>query len=69
MTADLSNPSGRPVEHPPTSAAPHYSLAALVLYMLKLGSIGFGGPVAPDSSSCGERAGTFFHLVAREGQS
>ena len=26
--------------------APSYSLAQLVLYMLRLGSLGFGGPVA-----------------------
>src|SRR5260221_6545706 len=29
-----------------TSVAPPYSLRQLVLYMLRLGSLGFGGPVA-----------------------
>ena len=30
----------------PVGRAPIYSLGQLVLYMLRLGSLGFGGPVA-----------------------
>ena len=35
--------SGRSI---PVTAAPGYSLWQLVRYMLRLGSLGFGGPVA-----------------------
>src|SRR4051812_6525121 len=43
-----SEPASSPPENPQTEAAPSnpYTLRGLLVYMLRLGTVGFGGPVA-----------------------